>query len=390
MRGYRIPLLFFLVLALVALIFFSSALDSQGVDDFVVYWSAARLLATGGNPYDPIALQTLQKQAFSGRDDVPGLAFASWNPPWLLLLLLPLGFLPFFFAVRLMFLINLGLIAFAVLWSWRWLVTDRLKSSGAVIALLLAVFFPGSLMTLAIGQISTVVLFFLLLGLWLLNQRRDFLAGVCFFFSIIKPQLVYFVLLAVGLWVLRERRWRVMLGGVIGLAFTLLVFTFLRPSWLADYLGLVGGHVFTQYTTSTLGGVLQAWFGTTLGRYAGVLLLPLVPWIFRLADEHGWLTAMNVSLLFSIPLAPYGFGFDLIVLVPVIVQLIAWLWTRCLKPMRRWIIVVGLLAFYGFSLWLLSISGVPYHFFAWIPLWLGGLYAIAWSECSEALLVLEV
>ncbi|MBN1919763.1 MAG: DUF2029 domain-containing protein [Anaerolineae bacterium] len=391
MRRYRILLVLLASFALVALAFFSPALERRGTDDFLVYWSAARLLATSENPYDPVALQALQEQTFSGRDQIPGLAFASWNPPWLLLLLLPLSLLSFVFAARLLFLINLGLIALVVWRTWRWLMTsNEAESPGLFMALILAMFFPGSLMTLAIGQISALVLLSLLLGFWLLAQRRDVLAGVCFFFSTIKPQLAYFALLAVGIWILRERRWRVVAGGAVSFALTVAVFTFFRPTWLSDYLGLVGGHVFTQYTTSTVGGVLHAWCGTTVGRYASVLLLPLVPWVLRLADERGWLTAMNVSLLLSIPLAPYGFGFDLIVLVPVVVQLTAWLWLRCLTPMRIWIVLAGLLVFYGLSFWLLSLSGLPYHFFAWIPLWLGVLYAAAWPACHQALPILEV
>jgi hypothetical protein len=365
---------------LLALIFFSPALNRLGTKDFRVYWSAARLLVVGDNPYDPLALQALQETTFSGQDNA--VTLASWNPPWLLLLLLPFGFLPFVVAARLMFLVNLGLVTFIVLRSWHWAVNHTANAAGVVVALASAVFFPGTLMMLAIGQISAVVLLCLLLGFWLLSQRRDVLAGILLFFSTVKPHLVYFALLAVGIWIIRERRWRVVLGGSMSLVFTLLVLALLRPSWLSDYLGLVSGHVFTQYTTSTLGGVIHAWFGVTVGRYAGLLLLPLIPWLLRLADERGWLIAMNVAMLLSIPLAPYGFGFDLIVLVPAVIQVLAWLWTRRLEPVRMWVIVAGLLIFYGLSFWLLSLSGLPYYYFAWIPLWLGCLYLIAFPRVS--------
>lgn len=390
MQRYRILLLALLSLAFLALVFFSPILERRGMDDFVVYWSASRLLVTGRNPYDPVALQTLQEEIFPGREQLPGLAFASWNPPWLLLLLFPFSLLPFTFAARLMLLTNLGLIAVAVWRSWRWAVQETAYPAGILVALVLSMFFPGSLMTLAIGQISAIVMLCLLLGFWSLSQRRDVLAGLCFFFSTIKPQLVYFALFVVGIWVLRERRWRVVLGGIMGLALTLIVFTLIRPSWLGEYWALVGGHVFTQYTTSTLGGVLHAWWGITAGRYAGLLLVPLAPWILHLVEKHGWLTAMNVALLLSIPLAPYGFGFDLIVLVPALVQLLAWLWMRRVPASRtRWI-MGGIAAFYGLSLWLLSLSGVPYHFFAWIPLWLGMLYAVAFLTAAQGFSLVEV
>ena len=40
-----------------------------GTYDFVAYWSAARLVASGGNPYNPVALLAVEKQAAGWPDD---------------------------------------------------------------------------------------------------------------------------------------------------------------------------------------------------------------------------------------------------------------------------------------------------------------------------------
>lgn len=59
-------------------------------DDFLQYWAAGRLNATGGNPYDADALLELQRGA--GRPaDKP--AVVMWNPPWVLTLAMPFGLL---------------------------------------------------------------------------------------------------------------------------------------------------------------------------------------------------------------------------------------------------------------------------------------------------------
>lgn len=59
--------------------------------DFLEYWAAGRLNATGGNPYDADRLLPLQRSA--GRPaDQP--AVVMWNPPWSLTLAMPFGLLP--------------------------------------------------------------------------------------------------------------------------------------------------------------------------------------------------------------------------------------------------------------------------------------------------------
>src|SRR5581483_4537989 len=58
--------------------------------DFISYWSSARLMVMHANPYDPARVRALENQAgghFRG-------AFLMRNPPWALFLVLPLGWLP--------------------------------------------------------------------------------------------------------------------------------------------------------------------------------------------------------------------------------------------------------------------------------------------------------
>lgn len=59
-------------------------------DDFLQYWAAGRLHATGGNPYDADQLLPLQRSA--GRPEEKP-AVVMWNPPWALTLATPFGLL---------------------------------------------------------------------------------------------------------------------------------------------------------------------------------------------------------------------------------------------------------------------------------------------------------
>src|SRR5262245_42048567 len=90
----RLPLLLAaLVVAASALALLTAregpSLTALPLRDFVEYWAAGRLLAGGENPYDPVKVEELEKEA--GRTEKPILM---WNPPWALPFVLPLGWLP--------------------------------------------------------------------------------------------------------------------------------------------------------------------------------------------------------------------------------------------------------------------------------------------------------
>ena len=58
--------------------------------DFLQYWAAGRLNATGGNPYDADQVIELQRGAVRDEDRPTFM----WNPPWVLALVMPFGLLP--------------------------------------------------------------------------------------------------------------------------------------------------------------------------------------------------------------------------------------------------------------------------------------------------------
>jgi hypothetical protein len=148
------------------------------------------------------------------------------------------------------------------------------------------------------------------------------------------------------------------------------------------YLQLLSAHqpLLFQYATPTVGGLVHALWGTQLFRFAGLLLLPFAPSLVRLADSRGWLTAMNVALLISVPLAVYGFGFDQIVLLPAMLQIASWLWHRELPLRIARAIGGGCVLIYIASFALVTVSYRYGYWFVLIPMALAGLYALAYRE----------
>nr|MBC7243929.1 DUF2029 domain-containing protein [Chloroflexota bacterium] len=249
-----------------------------------------------------------------------------------------------------------------------------------LIPLGLGLYFGPSLVTISLGQISGLLLIGLVVSACWLHNGRDKLAGAALFLTTIKPQVTYFVLLLVVLWVIHHRRWRVFWGMAAALGVSLIILWVIFPRWVSAYFHLVNGHAFFQYSTSTIGGLVYMLLGTNLLRFAGILLLFSIPCMLRMADSYGWLTAMNVALLVSVPLAPYGFTFDQVVLVPAVVQLATWLWRGELPIRWTWRIGGALVLIYTVLFAMLTIRSLYYHWFTWVPLAVAGLYALAWKQ----------
>jgi len=368
-----------LIILLIAML--SRLRRAEGESDLLVYWSAARVLATGGNPFDQPTLQTVQRTTRPNSVARPGQGWAAWNPPWLLVVMLPLGLLPFGWAVRAWLLCSMGLILIASIWTWRWIASPA-HSRGLSIVLGSTLAFGQTLSCLHEGQISGLVLVGLVAGLWCLQADRDYWAGIALLLTTIKPHMTYFVLWLVLLWVIRHRRWKVVVGLLGSALACMLVLWLVFPGWLPAYVRLLSGHTNVVFGVSaaTIGGVAYALWGTHLLRFAGVLLLPLSSAVLSLANSENWLTTMNVALLLSVPLAPYGFNFDQVVLLPSIIQMIVWMSRGELSRGWTCAIAAGLLLMDLALLRMLMIPAFYNHCLAWVPLVLAGLYMLAWKH----------
>jgi hypothetical protein len=346
------------------------SLGRLGLVDFQVYWAGARVLVQGGNPYDRAALTVAY---YNGQP--PAWTFdPAWNPPWLLLMLAPLAALPVEAAGRIWLLINFAIVAGVPFVVWQ-LVEASQKRRASPWLVLAGLAFGSSLTVLAMGQVTTWVLVGLLLALIGLKRRHDGWAGAALLLTLSKPQLVYLAVPLILLWAAGQRRWRVWAGLVIAFALTTACVTILTPGWLSGYWNLTSGFNFFRHSAATVGGFFQAYTGSSVLRFLGVLTLLLIPWLLRLIKRRDLLTGLNVALLMSVPLAPYGWSFDQVVLLPAIVQLVFWL-TEVERSPRR---VCGLIliAIYLMDVGL-KILGTGDFWFVWVPIALGGLFAVAY------------
>jgi hypothetical protein len=347
--------------------------------DFLGYWAAANLLAHGQSPYDHTSMLALeQSQGWAGDDPV-----YSWNPPWLHVLLLPLGVLPFRPAAALWFVIGPLVIGTSILLLWDTL-GKRKHALGLVAALLIAFLFSPTLHAILEGQVNTLILLGCAGFIALSIRRRDTLAGAALVLVTVKPHISYLLVPAILLVCLLRGRWRILLGFVGFLVSLLVVATCLHPGWAEAYLVLfdvvaspLGA---TTYTTPTVRGVLGACLGIDIGIWPSLACLVIfLVFVWLRGRRTDLADVASLSLLLGLPTAPFGWSTDQVVLLVPVLQAV--LWSLDSLAVHRRTVVLSLLLTYAYAalVWLVSYRDVA---FAAVPPMIGLLWGYVRGRAS--------
>ncbi|MBN2147173.1 MAG: DUF2029 domain-containing protein [Anaerolineales bacterium] len=367
-----------ILLGLIIGIFLPFAAPGMGEADFLSYWSSSRLLVTGEDPYNQFALSALQQSTRPDRFAEQGLVISTWNLPWLMLIFAPLGLLPFDLAVSAWIFVSIALVGFSLSFAWDE-ATSEYDERGFLFILALGLVYIHTLVMVVLGQITSLVLFGVLGSIWLMRKKHYWLAGACLLLTTVKPHLSFFFLAIVFVWAVRNRHWKILLSLAGFAMLSMLAVWLIFPGWLTSYINLMTHLPYREIDTSTLGSFLLARFNIPYLRFVGVLLLPLAFPLAPLADRHGWLTASNLALLLTLPLAPYGFGVDQILVLPAFVQIAAWINNRSLAGWEAWfagavpILINVILVF-------IIPRNTPNHDLFWVPLTVLLVFILAWSR----------
>jgi len=294
---------------------------SFGTSDFIEYWSAGQLLRQGKSPYDFDALYNVERSV-GWLGETP---LIMWNPPWTLTLMLPLAFLPFNIAAFLWFCVNLAILFACSATAWRLFVPERFLRQVEIAWIAAFVFMPA-IFTLQMGQISSLVLLGVAGFLFFVARGNDILAGACLALTMVKPHVIYLLLVTLCWWIATRRRWRVLLGlaaALVGLTAVVLCFS---PHCVEHYL-LAMREPPLYWRTPTLGGVLRillGWEHRWLQFFPSVILsLATLICLIVKAAEFDWDQAISPILLISVPTAAYGWSFDQVVLLIPYIQVIS-------------------------------------------------------------------
>lgn len=293
--------------------------------DFIQFWTAASLLAEGRDPYDP-ALQALVQQALGWdkvRDGFGIYGFLPYYyPPWLALAFIPL--LPLGYTMAKFAWLVLGA---EMLLAAGWLLKDTVRGIPAPLALAVVALFGFSIRSVAMGQVAPLVLVLVALAWRLLEERRDFAAGVVLALLTIKPQLSLLLILALLGWTARHRRWGVWRGAAAAMALLVVASTAAFPGWLPSMLEATR---VTPMPTAYYPGLGTTWY-VTLGAlgFSGPMLIvaymvvavPLLLAMLRAVarEERSLEDIVGLALLAPFFVIPYARPYDYpVLLVPTL------------------------------------------------------------------------
>jgi hypothetical protein len=378
-RRLRLGILIFIsAILLLVLVALPWAGGTLGKGDFKGYWSASHVLLDQNDPFDEIRLDSVQQQIAPG-----GVRVYTWNPPWTLVLLLPVAALPYQTAAQIWLVLNLAILAGVGGWFW-YRITGRRDGRSITMAMLVTVLFPPSLAAVAEGQVAPWVLLGVIGFEWFWQRRQFASAGAISLLALIKPQIT-FVTVAYGVWSsLIHRRWRFFGGMAAMCLLSLLVVTALFPCWMDSYWHSLTTRSLTQWQTPTLGSVLYTMRSENWVRFAGLATILFVPWLTKRWDKLGSATMLVESLLLSAIAAPFSWSYDQIVLLPAILQMLAW---RRQIP-HSIVLDLGLIVLYILPL-AMRLAIVDDSQFVWVPPWTLLLYLFSAHRVRGVITVAE-
>lgn len=367
------PLLTWIVLALAAgsLLAIPPMLPPRiGQIDFPAYWSASYLLAHGENFGDPARLFQIEKALTTWPEAYPML---TWNPPWLLTLLIPYTWVSFDRAAWWWLWTNIALVFGSAVVLWQISATKARTRRLAVFAPLIAFAYSPTLAALIAGQVNVIVLAGLTGFLFFSAKQQPGRSGAALALTLVKLHLVYITIPLLLLDALRRRQWR-MLAGFFGtlIALNAIVFA-LRPTFLVEYGATVSGSGLLDYVTPTAGGILALVSGWDGFKLMGLAILPAALWLAWRAHAPETRSLVYVTLMASVITAPFGWSYDFVILLVPLMRVIVWLIEGGLSRTGVVVIVAVLLVADGVMYYQRVTSPGELYFF-WVPFAIAALY----------------
>ncbi len=292
--------------------------------DLIQYWSAAHIIMSGANPYDYKELSALQEPLLFSQGVI-----RIWNPPFIFPVILPFALFEFSDLRIVWGSISLGLFAGCVSLLLQNTAALDSKPNERIILYALLLTFSPLFETINWGQIS-IILLLAVTGWWLYYKRLgldSFIAGGFLGLTVLKPHLfglLYFFLLLTSIY---KKKYSLITGFVTTVSLLTIIVLCIDNQIFTYY-----WHALSQppiyWRNPNLGSLLQSFFPHTspwirsIPILAGVITLVLLflrdrstPRCFGPIERH-W-TILPISLA----LAPYGWIYDQIVLLPFIIEL---------------------------------------------------------------------
>lgn len=314
---------FFIVSVITTEIMF---LKTDSISDFSTYWAAGHLNIFGGNPYSNEDMVLIFRRIIPGFES--SFQMIMFYPPWIFPFIMPFGILSHAISRTLWLGLNTLVVIFCADRAW---VLFLGPNKQRWMSWFLAIITMQTFYSLVIGNITALVLLGIVGFLYnIQNTRKDLLSGVFVALCMIKPHVVYLVLIAMLLWGFEHKRWLIFLGFGLTLLILTGISVVINPMVISQYLSAAGRYTHIDYASPVIGAFLRRFlFGwdQSWPQYAAPLAGSI--WFLLYWRKHHskwqWLEEIPVLLLLSIITAAFAWSHDQVVLVLVVIQVFIWL-----------------------------------------------------------------
>lgn len=290
--------------------------------DSIAYWTAGRLLIHHENPYNRASVLELERQQ-GYRKDKP---LVLRTPPWSLFVILPFGFLNPFGAWALWTAVSLGSLLIAMRLCWRIYGADSIPRNFFTIVGYTFAPVPACLVA---GQMGLVLLLGLVLFLWW-ETEHPLLAGAALILPFAKPHLLSLFWFALVFWVVARKKREIAIGFAMALTAGTALALLFDPHVFQHYREMLYRASIGNEFIPALSGVLRLLF---FRREFWVQFIPMtlgIIWCvwFLVCNQSTWNWRRHgpALLVVSILTTPYAWLTDEVVLLPAILQSLAFVY----------------------------------------------------------------
>lgn len=323
--------------------------------DSIAYWSAGRLLLEDRDPYDQGSVLELERQQGYEADRPLVLR----TPPWSLWMVLPLGVM--------------GPLAAWCIWIWLCLgsllvamgLCRRLYGGGTprdIFAVAGYLFAPVPA-CLVSGQMGLMLLLGVILFLWL-ESRKPLLAGAALILPFAKPHLLSVFWLVLTLWIALRGKQKIALGFTLAFAAATAIALAFDPAVFQQYSEMLRTASIGREFIPALSGVVRLIF---FRRHFWVQFVPLaigVVWSLWFFRKHysiwNWHQHGPALLVVSVLVSPYSWLADESVLLPAILQGLAFVYEARVGMKLRTRLTLVMFALLNVLLLLILRSKIPF------------------------------
>ena len=293
-------------------------MEEFATHDFIEYWSAFQLFASGQNPYNPEQLLAIQKDL--GWSSPQPLMM--WNPPWLLIIMSPILLLEFHQAAQLWMYSNIGFIFLS-----GYLIAKAQDEKSKYIAFgVLGAFlcFPAWI-ALELGQISILLTLASSCLYYGLVKEKNSLIALAFCLFSVKPHLFYLIIIICSAHLIARKNFLPFLYTTITLAALIALTKVISHTSVIDWLNALNSteHPLIiptdKWRTSTLTSVISEYLldkGKIESKFQFCAIVAISFAVFALYNYRKnlraipWRQSYPVILCFSMLSAPFGWFFD--------------------------------------------------------------------------------